>query len=109
MKTVDKEALWLEYQKKPTQQLREQLIIEYALTTVQIVVPILLIIFVSIDFATVVISPGKKDEDAMKKAISRAVKRGIAAIAVFFIPLIVKLILSWAGITDTCGLTWIIC
>lgn len=81
-----------------------QLIIEYALTTVQIVVPILLIIFVSIDFATVVISPGKKDEDAMKKAISRAVKRGIAAIAVFFIPLIVKLILSWAGITDTCGL-----
>ena len=30
MKTVDKEALWLEYQKKPTQQLREQLIIEYA-------------------------------------------------------------------------------
>ena len=30
MRTVDKEALWLEYQKKPTQQLREQLIIEYA-------------------------------------------------------------------------------
>lgn len=44
-----------------------QLIIEYALTTIQIVVPILLIIFVTIDFATVVISPGKKDEDAMKK------------------------------------------
>lgn len=81
-----------------------QLIIEYALTTIQIVVPILLIIFVTIDFATVVISPGKRDEDAMKKAISRAIKRAIAAIAVFFIPLIVKLLLSWAGITDTCGL-----
>lgn len=30
MKTVDKEALWNEYQKKPTPELREQLIIEYS-------------------------------------------------------------------------------
>lgn len=30
MKTVDKEKLWSDYQKNPTQQLREQLIIEYS-------------------------------------------------------------------------------
>lgn len=30
MKTVDKEKLWKDYQKKPTQEVREQLIIEYA-------------------------------------------------------------------------------
>ena len=30
MKTVDKEKLWQEYIKKPTPELREQLIIEYA-------------------------------------------------------------------------------
>ena len=30
MKTVDKAKLWSDYQKKPTQELREQLIIEYS-------------------------------------------------------------------------------
>lgn len=30
MKTVDKDKLWKEYQKKPTQEIREQLIIEYS-------------------------------------------------------------------------------
>ena len=30
MKTVDKEKLWKDYQKKPTRELREQLIIEYS-------------------------------------------------------------------------------
>ncbi len=30
MKTVDKEKLWNDYQKKPTQELREQLILEYS-------------------------------------------------------------------------------
>ena len=30
MKTVDKDKLWSDYQKKPTKQLREQLIIEYS-------------------------------------------------------------------------------
>lgn len=78
-----------------------QLIIDYALTTVQIIVPILLVIFVTVDFASAVIS---QDKDAMKKATSKAIKRGIAAIVVFFIPFIVKLLLSWAGITDACGL-----
>ena len=30
MKTVDKEKLWEAYRKKPSQELREQLIIEYS-------------------------------------------------------------------------------
>lgn len=78
-----------------------QLIIDYALTVIQIAAPILLIILVTVDFAQVVIS---QDQDAMKKTISKSTKRAIAAIALFFIPLLVKLVLRWAGITDTCGL-----
>ena len=31
MKTVDKEKLWKSYSEKPTSELREQLIVEYAL------------------------------------------------------------------------------
>lgn len=77
-----------------------QLVINYVLTIIQIGAPILLIILVTIDFASVVIS---QDKDATKKATSKAIKRGIAAIVIFFVPLIVKLILGWAGITDTCG------
>ena len=30
MKTVDKDKLWMEYKSNPTQEIREQLIIEYA-------------------------------------------------------------------------------
>ncbi len=78
-----------------------QLIINYILTIIQIGAPILLIVLVTVDFASVVIS---QDKDATKKATSKAIKRGIAAIVIFFVPLIVKLILGWAGITDTCGL-----
>lgn len=78
-----------------------QLVIRYALTTLQIAVPILLIILVTVDFASVVIS---QDNDAMKKVVSKTIKRTIAAIVIFFIPMIVKLVLSWAHITDSCGL-----
>lgn len=58
---------------------------------VRIGVPILLIILCATDFAGVVIS---SDDNAMKKAISKVVKRCIAAAAFFFVPLIVQFILG---------------
>ena len=66
--------------------------IDIALNVVRIVVPILLIVLTTVDFGQVVIS---NDKDAMPKAISKAIKRGIAALVIFFIPFLVDLIIDW--------------
>ena len=61
------------------------------LTIIQIVVPILLIIFGSIDLMKAVMA-GKEDE--IKKSQGTFVKRAIAAVIVFFIPTIVGLLMN---------------
>lgn len=65
---------------------------------IRILVPALLIVLGSVDLGMAVIS---EDKDGLKKAGSRLVKRCIAAIAVFFVPLIVKVLLDISGITGT--------
>lgn len=67
-------------------------IINLVLNIVRIGTPILLLVLITVDFAQVVIS---NDTEAMPKAISRSVKRAIAAVVIFFIPYIVSLIISW--------------
>ena len=67
-------------------------IIQLALKWTRIIAPIALILLVSVDFAQVVIS---NDKDATQKAISKAIKRGIAALVLFFIPLIVSIVINW--------------
>lgn len=67
-------------------------VINLVLKIIQIGGPILLIILVAVDFGQVVIS---NDKDAMPKAVSKAIKRGIAAIVIFFVPYFVSLILDW--------------
>lgn len=67
-------------------------VINLVLEIIQIGGPILLIILVAVDFGQVVIS---NDKDAMPKAVSKAIKRGIAAIVIFFVPYFVSLILDW--------------
>ncbi len=69
-----------------------------AVNIVRIAVPILLIILGTLDFAGVVISD---DKDQAKKATSKFVKRCICAVAIFFVPLIVRTILNLPGIKDT--------
>ena len=64
----------------------------------RILVPILLIVLGSVDLGMVVIS---EDKDSLKKATTRLVKRAIAAVAVFFVPLIVKVLMDISGITGT--------
>ncbi len=61
------------------------------LTVIQIAVPILLIIMGSLDLAKAVMA-GKDDE--IKKAQGTFVKRAIAAVIVFFVPVVVKLVLG---------------
>ncbi len=61
-------------------------------TWIRILVPIILIIMGSIDFARAVLSD---DQQELKKATSRFVKRCIIAVAIFFIPSIIMYIISF--------------
>ena len=68
------------------------------ITVIQIVVPILLILMGSIDMVKAVMA-GKDDE--IKKAQGTLIKRVIAAIIVFFIPLLVQLMLGLIPVGDS--------
>lgn len=75
-------------------------ILQDALNIIRIAVPILLIVLGSVDLGTAVVAD---DKDALKKASSRLIKRCLAAIVIFFIPLIVNVLIdiveSSGGIT----------
>ncbi len=58
---------------------------------VKIIAPILVILFGALDFGKAVIA---SDQDALKKAQSNFVKRCIAAVALFFLPMLINLILE---------------
>ena len=75
-------------------------VVKSVLTIIQIAVPILLIIMGSLDLMKAVMA-GKEDE--IKKAQGTFVKRAIASVIVFFIPLIVSLVIGLlpAGQTST--------
>lgn len=72
--------------------------IQEILNYFRILGPILLILFVSLDFAKAVIA---QDNDALKKAQSKVVSRAIATILLFFVPTIIRAILNLDGIKDT--------
>lgn len=69
--------------------------IDSAMQYIRIIVPILIIVLGTLDFAKAVLA-GK--EDNMKKAQSTFVKRLIAGIIVFFVPLLVDVIMDLADI-----------
>ncbi len=60
-------------------------------------IPVLLIIMGSIDLGKAVMS---SDDKEIKGATSRLVKRAIAAVAVFFVPIIVDLLIGMVGDAD---------
>lgn len=61
---------------------------------VQIVVPVLIVIFGSIDFVKAVVA---QKEDEIKKGQQTFIKRLIAGVLVFFIVVVVKLVVSFAA------------
>ena len=65
--------------------------IKEVLTYIRIVVPILVIILGIVDFSKVVLGG---DEKEMSKAISNLVKRLIAAVAIFFAPIIIMMVIN---------------
>lgn len=66
-------------------------ILQDALNVIRIAVPMLLIVLGSVDLGTAVVS---EDKDSLKKATSRLIKRCLAAIVIFFIPLIVNVLIN---------------
>ena len=62
-----------------------------------IIVPIILVILCSIDFAKAVIS---QDNDALKKAMSSSLKRLIAGVIIFFLPFVVSFVMELVGGSD---------
>lgn len=72
--------------------------IQEILNYFRIFAPILLIVFVALDFGKAVIS---QDSDALKKAQSKVISRAIATILLFFVPTITRAILNLDGVKDT--------
>ena len=70
-------------------------LVNTVLQYVRVIVPILIIILGSLDFAKAVIA-GKEDE--MKKAQSTFIKRLVIGVAVFFVPALVNIIIYLADI-----------
>ena len=68
------------------------------LSIIQWGVPILLIIMGSIDLGKAVLA---SDDKEIKGATSKLIKRAIAAIAIFFIPMLVKLLVNMVGRSST--------
>lgn len=75
-------------------------IIKELLGYFRILAPIALIIFIAFDYATAVIS---QDKDALVKASSKLVNRGIAVLLLFFVPLIVTAILDLTPFSSSGG------
>jgi len=75
-------------------------LLKTVLTIIQWGVPVLLIIMGSIDLGKAVLA---SDDKEIKGATSKLVKRAIAAVAVFFIPMIVNMIIGMVADSDTDG------
>lgn len=72
-------------------------VVHTVIIIIKIVIPVLLVIFGSIDFLKAVIA---QKEDEIKKGQQTFIKRLIAAIIVFFVVQIVQLIISFASNDD---------
>lgn len=62
---------------------------------VRLIVPIILVLFGSMDFGKAVIA---NDPDALKKAASSFLKRAVAAVIIFFLPTIIRYLLTLPGL-----------
>ena len=67
-------------------------IVKTVFNIIQIAIPILLILFGTLDLGKAVMS---NDEKEIKGAISKLIKRALMALAVFFVVFFVRLIFGW--------------
>ena len=69
-------------------------LLKAVLMIIQFGIPMILIIMGSIDLGKAVLA---SDDKEIKGATSKLIKRAIAAVAVFFVPLIVNLLINMVG------------
>ena len=80
------------------QKMNHQNVQKLLLNYIKILGPTIAIVMGSLDFAKAIIS---SDEDNMKKSQRKFIQRIIAAVLLFFIPLLVEVLLGMFGITGT--------
>ncbi len=74
-------------------------VVGWLLTIFKIAIPILLIIFGSLDFGKAVVA---QNDDEIKKAGKQLAIRAAAAVIIFILPTIVTMVIRWAmDISDT--------
>ena len=85
-------------------------IIKYVITIVRWAIPIILIALVTFDLVKAMT---QKSDDEMRKSTSTIVTRVVWAVAIFFVPLIIKWIFGMLGTTTKSGLNgpadWVRC
>ncbi len=64
----------------------------------RIIAPILLILLVALDFGQAVL---QQDNDALKKATSKIIKRALATVALFFVPTFIRVLINLPGVRST--------
>ena len=76
-------------------------ILEYIFLVIRVATPIILIVLTMLDFSKAIAA----DENELQNAITRFVKRTIAAILIFLAPTLIEFLMDITGISDgTCGL-----
>ena len=75
-------------------------LLKSVLTIIQWGIPVLLIIMGSIDLGKAVLA---SDDKEIKGATSKLIKRAIAAVAVFFIPMLVNMVLGMVAGSEAEG------
>lgn len=77
-------------------------ILNEVFTWIQYAIPALTVVLCTVDIAQAVIS---QNEENIKKAQSKAIKRIMIGVAIFFVPTLLKILLNYGGnIVGTCGI-----
>lgn len=75
--------------------------LQEALNIMRYIAIVALLVLVTIDFVKAVAS---NDKDALKKAGSTAIKRFIYCVLLFFVPIVIKIIMTMFGAYGSCGI-----
>lgn len=74
--------------------------IQLALSIIKYIGIVLLVVYSVVDFVKAIT---EQDNDALKKASNRTIKRLIYVILLFFVPIIVSFVMNFLGLYGTCG------
>lgn len=76
-------------------------LLQYAFTAIKVAAPLLVIVLCTVDIVSAVAS---QEEKNMRACLSKSIKRIIAGVVIFFIPMLINLIIDLVDLTGTCGI-----